>query len=74
MVRRKFTQGVKLEAVKVIKERGVTVVQAACDLGVHGMVLHWPVESALQPTSRRRRCEGRLHREAPRNLAGGMVV
>jgi transposase len=46
MVRRKFTQGVKLEAVKVIKERGVTVVQAACDLGVHGMVLHWPVESA----------------------------
>jgi len=27
-----------------------------------------------RPTSRRRRCEVRLHREAPGNLAGGMVV
>ena len=39
MERRKFTRACKLEAVKLIQERGVTVVQAARDLGVHGTVL-----------------------------------
>ena len=36
MERRKFTREFKLEAVKLIQERGVTVAQAARDLGVHG--------------------------------------
>ena len=36
MERRKFTRECKLEAVKLIQERGVTVAQAARDLGVHG--------------------------------------
>ncbi len=40
MERRKFTREFKLEAVKLIKERGVTVAQAARDLGVHAAVLH----------------------------------
>src|SRR5271154_326282 len=35
MERRKFTREFKLEAVKLIKERGVSYVQAAEDLGVH---------------------------------------
>lgn len=39
MERRKFTRAFKVEAVKLIQERGVTVAQAARDLGVHGTVL-----------------------------------
>ena len=39
MVRRKFTREFKLEAVKLITERGVTAAQAARDLGVHQTVL-----------------------------------
>lgn len=39
MERRKFTREFKLEAVKLIKERGVSVAQASRDLGVHGTVL-----------------------------------
>jgi transposase len=35
MERRRFTREFKLEAVKLIKERGVGVAQAASDLGVH---------------------------------------
>ena len=39
MERRSFTREFKLEAVKLIKERGVSVVQAARDLDVHGNML-----------------------------------
>jgi transposase len=39
MERRKFTREFKLEAVKLIKERGVSLAQASRDLGVHGTVL-----------------------------------
>ena len=114
MQRRTFTREFKLEAVKLIEERGVKVAQAAGDLGVQGSVLRrWvqdcaadsqqafpgqgqmkpeqaelvrlrreviklPAERGIlkkpRPTSRRRRCDVRLHREAPGNLAGGMVV
>ena len=35
MERRKFTREFKLEAVRLIKERGVSYAQAAEDLGVH---------------------------------------
>ena len=35
MERRKFTREFKLEAVKLIKDRGVSVAQASRDLGVH---------------------------------------
>ena len=44
MERRKFTREFKLEAVKLMEERGVTVAQAARDLGVHGTVLLAPLE------------------------------
>jgi transposase len=47
MERRKFTREFKLEAVKLIQDRGVTVAQAARDLGVHGTVLRrWVQEVA----------------------------
>lgn len=47
MERRTFTREFKLEAVKLIEERGVTVAQAAGDLGVHGTVLRrWVQECA----------------------------
>ena len=39
MERRKFAREFKLEAVKLITERGVSVAQASRDLGVHGTVL-----------------------------------
>jgi hypothetical protein len=35
MERRKFTREFKLEAVRLIEERGVSYVQASRDLGVH---------------------------------------
>jgi transposase-like protein len=35
MERRKFTREFKLEAVRLIKDRGVSYVQASQDLGVH---------------------------------------
>ena len=35
MERRKFTREFKLEAVRLIKDRGVSYVQVAEDLGVH---------------------------------------
>ena len=45
MERRKFTREFKVEAVTLIQERGVTVAQAARDLGVHGTVLRrWVLE------------------------------
>ena len=50
MERRKFTREFKLEAVKLITDRGVTVAQAARDLGVQGTVLRrWVKDSAADP-------------------------
>ena len=37
MERRKFTPKLKLEAVRLIKERGVWYAQASRDRGVHGV-------------------------------------
>jgi transposase len=39
MERRRFTREFKLEAVKLIKDREVSVAQASRDPGVHGTVL-----------------------------------
>ena len=39
MGRRKFTPEFKLEAVKLVRERGMTIRQAAEDLGLHENVL-----------------------------------
>ncbi|MSO66103.1 MAG: transposase [Alphaproteobacteria bacterium] len=39
MERWQFTREFKLEAVKLIRDRGVTVGQASRDLGIHGTVL-----------------------------------
>src|SRR6516165_1761974 len=114
MERRRFTREFKVEAVKLARERGVAVVQAARDLNVHENVLRrWVKEFGAdpqhafpghgqmkpeqleierlrrevqklkaerdilkkpRPTSRRNRHEVRLHREAPGDLAGGVVV
>jgi transposase len=40
MGRRTFSPEFKLEAVKLIRERGITVRQAAKDLGLHENMLH----------------------------------
>ena len=47
MERRKFTREFKLEAEKLIQERGVTVAQAAWDLGVHGTVVRRWVQEGV---------------------------
>jgi transposase len=46
--RRKFTPEFKLEAVKLVRERGVTVRQAAADLGLHENVLRKWVKDARE--------------------------
>src|SRR5712672_2328020 len=50
MERRKFTREFKLEAVRLIKERGVSYVQASQDLGVHPSQLRdWVKKFADDP-------------------------
>ncbi len=50
MQRRKFSREYKLEAVRLIRERGVSVAQAARDLDVHKNVLRkWVKEYGSDP-------------------------
>jgi transposase len=50
MERRKFGREFKIEAVRLVKERGVSVAQAARDLDVHENVLRkWIQEFASDP-------------------------
>ncbi len=50
MQRRKFSREYKLEAVKLVRERGVSVAQAARDLDVHENVLRkWAREYGSDP-------------------------
>jgi len=50
MGRRSFSREFKLEAVRLVRERGVSVAQAARDLDVHENVLcKWVKELAADP-------------------------
>ena len=50
MQRKKFSREFKLEAVRVVKERGVSVAQAARDLDLHENVLRkWVKEFFADP-------------------------
>jgi transposase len=50
MERRRFGREFKLEAVKLVRERGVTVAQAARDLDVHENVLRkWVKDFSADP-------------------------
>ena len=50
MERRRFTREFKVEAVKLVRERGVSVKQAARDLNVHENVLRkWVKDFAADP-------------------------
>ena len=50
MQRRKFGREFKIEAVRLIKDRGVSVAQAARDLDVHDNVLRkWVKDFAADP-------------------------
>ncbi|MET3901427.1 transposase-like protein [Devosia sp. UYZn731] len=50
MERRKFSREFKLEAVRLVRERGVAVAQAAHDLGLHVNVLRkWVREQSADP-------------------------
>jgi transposase len=49
--RRRFSREFKVEAVRLVIERGVSAAQAARDLGVHTNVLrHWVREHRADPT------------------------
>lgn len=49
--RKRYSREFKLEAVKLVTERGVTLAQAARDLGVHVNVLRaWVREHRADPT------------------------
>ncbi len=51
MVRRRFSREFKLEAVRLIRERGVSVAQAARDLDVHENQLRkWVREFTTDPS------------------------
>ncbi len=53
MQRRKFSREFKLEAVKLVRERGVSVSQAARDLDLHENVLRkWVLASTFTAASR----------------------
>ena len=50
MVRRRFSREIKLEAVRLVRECGVSVAQAARDLDVHGNQFRtWVKEFATDP-------------------------
>ena len=50
MERRRYGREFKLEAVRLVRERGVSVAQAARDLGVHANVLRkWVRDFAADP-------------------------
>ena len=50
LVRRQFSRGFKLEAVRLVKERGVSVVQASRDLKVsEGVPRRWIKELTADP-------------------------
>ena len=50
MQRRRFSREFKVEAVKLVRERGVSVAQAGRDLGVHENVLRkWVKEFGSDP-------------------------
>ncbi len=50
MARRKFSREFKVEAVRLIKERGVSAIQASRDLDVHVNVLRkWVKEFSAEP-------------------------
>ncbi len=50
MQRRKFSREFKLEAVRMVRERGVTIARASRDLDVHANVLRkWVRELAADP-------------------------
>jgi transposase len=52
MQRRKFSREFKFEAVKLVRERGVSVAQAARDLDLHENVLRkWVREQQADPGS-----------------------
>ena len=53
MERRQFTREFKLEAVRLIKDRGVSYVQPSQDLGVHVSQLRdWVKKFAGRPAAR----------------------
>ena len=84
MERRKFTREFKLEAVKLIQERGGTVAQATRDLGVHGTVLRrWVQECAAdspqafpgQGQMKPEQAElARLRREVLNEVGSGLAI
>ena len=53
MQRRKFSREFKVEAVRLVRERGVSVAQASRDIAVHENILRkWVKELGADPSRR----------------------
>ena len=70
MERRQFTRELKVEAVRLIKDRGVSYVQAAQDLGVHvlSQLRDWVKKFSDDPLRRAAFSSSRTDPAAPRPL------
>jgi transposase-like protein len=69
--RRKFSREFKLEAVKLVLERGVSAAQAACDLDVHANCCsRWLCRSARRGSRRATRSRGARFDQAVFGLRG----
>jgi len=65
--RREFSREVKVEAVRLVTEGGMTIRQVASDLGIRpALVSRW--KRRLAPASEKARPEGALAPEAQREL------
>ena len=60
MERKRYAREFKLEAVRLVKERGVSVAQASRDLGVHANVLPSGSEPLRRDRSRPSRGQGQM--------------
>jgi transposase-like protein len=60
MGRRSFSREFKLEAVKLVKERGVSVTQAAKDLGLSQSVLQADLDAWISSYNHERTHQGKM--------------
>jgi transposase-like protein len=67
MERRSFSREFKVEAVRLVRERGISVAQAARDLDVHENLLRKWVKQSRTIRWRRSRVTARWGRRRPRS-------
>lgn len=72
MGRRQFSREFKLEAVRLVKERGVSVVQASRDLDIGENILRRWIKGSRWIPGRRFRVRARSSRSSRRSIGCGV--